>query len=282
MGWEYVVAAASAVLCYGMATDLELHAPPAPRCMTCAAPLDGPYCSACGQRRRTERLHLRTLLRDAFEAVTDLDASFPRTLRALVTRPGDVARDYIGGRTKPYVPPLRFLILATAAITLVSLAVGLMDGEQYAFLSYSTGGPIDAYMREVNEFYIRYMNVFMVASVPLMALLTRVWFRRESLTYAEHLVFNAYAFSATTLISALVTVPLLYGFGGERSGRVAVLIGWMAISAGYYSWACLDFYAGGVLRRLIGALTILVIGSLVFSLASTLVLVGYAWLLVLL
>ena len=54
-------------------------------CKNCAAPLEGPYCSQCGQKALTERITLSYIIRSFAEALTNVEQGFWYTMRTLLT-----------------------------------------------------------------------------------------------------------------------------------------------------------------------------------------------------
>jgi hypothetical protein len=91
-------------------------------CDNCGAPVTDRFCASCGQRAAERIVSLRTLLREFLEDQLSLEARLPRTLHALLLRPGLLTADYREGRVARYVPPTR-LYLVTG---LVSMAVLLL------------------------------------------------------------------------------------------------------------------------------------------------------------
>lgn len=82
-------------------------------CANCGAPLAGPFCSACGQKRLTERDRgLGHLLGEAFHKLTDLDGTLLRSLRLLLFRPGVLSREYMDDRRVRYASPISLFLLA--------------------------------------------------------------------------------------------------------------------------------------------------------------------------
>jgi hypothetical protein len=92
------------------------------RCVSCDAPLTGPYCSQCGEHVvEPETLTLRhfvghTVVHELFH----LDSALWRTLRLLFTRPGALALQFAAGRRRPYVNPFRLLLISIVAYALMS------------------------------------------------------------------------------------------------------------------------------------------------------------------
>jgi len=84
-----------------------------PSCLNCGAHLRGQYCGHCGQRSRNRLISIWQLLREAFGDLLELDSRLWRTLLPLLTRPGQLTRDYLEGRRARYMPPFRtYLVLS--------------------------------------------------------------------------------------------------------------------------------------------------------------------------
>ena len=82
-------------------------------CANCSAVLAGEYCASCGQRRfRPEDRRFGHLLRQFFEALTDLDGRFWGSLRALMFHPGRLSRDYLEGRRVRWMSPVALFLFA--------------------------------------------------------------------------------------------------------------------------------------------------------------------------
>ena len=92
------------------------------RCASCAAPLSGPYCSQCGERRiEPDDLTLRHfLMHTVAQELLSVDGALWRSLRLLLTRPGRLTLEYAAGRRRPYVNPFRLLLMAIVAYALMA------------------------------------------------------------------------------------------------------------------------------------------------------------------
>lgn len=96
-------------------------------CQNCEAPLTGPYCAQCGQRADVRVPTVAEVGHDIFHSLLHLDGRAWRTLRSLVFRPGELTREFIGGRRQRYLPPFRlYLVISLAFFAISSL---LPDGE---------------------------------------------------------------------------------------------------------------------------------------------------------
>jgi len=105
---------------------MEAH-PTLNHCPSCGAARVGPYCASCGERYpQAVDLELRSFLfshlwREFFE----IDGKVLRTLGLLVSRPGQLAVEFVNGRRKPFVSPLRlYLVLFLIQASFTALMVG--------------------------------------------------------------------------------------------------------------------------------------------------------------
>jgi hypothetical protein len=91
-------------------------------CVSCGAPLSGPYCSQCGEQTvEPDALTLRHFLVDTVaHELLNVDGALWRSLRLLFVHPGRLSLEYAAGRRRPYVKPFRLLLIAIVAYALMS------------------------------------------------------------------------------------------------------------------------------------------------------------------
>ena len=82
------------------------------KCKNCEQPLNGGYCSNCGQRD-IELLKFKKLIKDFFDHHLDLDSRIFRTIKYLMFRPGFLTIEYWNGRRARYVPPFKIYLLTS-------------------------------------------------------------------------------------------------------------------------------------------------------------------------
>ena len=98
-------------------------------CANCDTPLQGPFCSQCGQHVRDLHRSTWRFVADFFENAFSWDNKLLRTLEPLLAQPGALTLDYLSGRRMRYVHPLR-LFLFTSAICLT--IIQYLDSHQSA------------------------------------------------------------------------------------------------------------------------------------------------------
>lgn len=94
-------------------------------CQNCGDPTPGQYCPQCGQRKLEVRVSLGAVFGDVLQDEFVMNAALPRTVVALLFRPGLLTAEYIGGRIARYIPPLRLYLVTSVVFFLVISFVGL-------------------------------------------------------------------------------------------------------------------------------------------------------------
>lgn len=214
---------------------------------------------------------MRPLLRDAADAAFNLDSGLLHTALALTRRPGEMVREYIAGRTRPYTNPAKYLVICAAVATFASIASGFADAQvdQVAAASPDVAEDIAILLTNVQ----RYFNLILILGLPVLPLLTRLLFRGTPHNFTEHLVFNTYVYAHQNLIM----VPILPAFILLRDTIVFGAL-YMALTTGYYIWACRGFFGFGVLSTVVRASLTMILFTAFFmigvALAMTIIAAG--------
>lgn len=101
-------------------------------CANCGSPVPETFCGVCGQRHGKRLVSVRRMAMDLLDDQLLVNSALPRTLRALVLRPGMLTREYAEGRIVRYIAPFR-LYLGSSLIffLIVTLLANPVDlGEQ--------------------------------------------------------------------------------------------------------------------------------------------------------
>lgn len=215
---------------------MSVHTPEAlANCVSCAAPLNGPFCSACGERRFDHHaLSIKHFVEHAFEAFTHLDGAIFRTLRALVLQPGRLTADWAAGRRKPYMPPVQLFLVLNVLFFIAQALNGWNTLTTNLDVHVSSTHHQDIAKAMVKEkldargiTYQAYRSVFdakaiiqaksfVVIMVPLLAIFVTILSIGLHRFFIEHLVFSLhfYAFfllylSVASSLTTLVMRALL-------------------------------------------------------------------------
>lgn len=123
------------------------HAPARtdPACRNCGTPAPLKFCPECGQETTLHPPTLGEFLHEFVGHYVAVEGSLWRTLALLLARPGRLTREYLDGRRRRYVLPLRlyltasflfFLVLKLVAGTVTPGMKVLVDGRDIAVAEY--------------------------------------------------------------------------------------------------------------------------------------------------
>lgn len=244
-------------------------------CITCGTAGMRAYCPACGQPRPRGRFTLRGITAHLVADAFDLNRGLLFTALELLRRPGPAVRDYVAGRTVRYANPVRYLLILAALTTLVYLQMGITTELSADFTtglneSAKAGALADA--QRVNDFVTRYMNLFLVMSVPFAAMASRLFFRRSGYNLAENLVFNTFVYAQACLFFVLIMGVVHFGgLGGQAMGMVV----YMVASTAYYAWAAAAFFRERPLSALLRTVGTTVLSVIAYMLV--LMAMGIVW-----
>jgi len=212
------------------------------RCLNCDTAFadSALFCAHCAQKTDTARLSFTDVARDLLQTFVNVERGPVAFARALLTRPGGVAREYVEGKRRRHYGP--FATLAVL-VGLTALAINV-SGFQVLSQDGLPSGP--------TNFLQRHFNVLLLVQLPLLGGACAALFRRAGLTLPEHMVLAAYALSVRAVFVALVA-PLAYA-AAVVPGPALVYTFWAAWYV-YFGWAASQFYVGPRIRSwLLGAL----------------------------
>lgn len=89
-------------------------------CENCYAPVEGLFCSNCGQEVEPKLKYFWTVFLHILDDIFSFDSRAVRTTKPLMINPGFLTQEYIQGRRVHYVPPIK-LYLFISIIFFISL-----------------------------------------------------------------------------------------------------------------------------------------------------------------
>lgn len=205
-------------------------------CPNCGAPADDAFCPSCGQRQGPEVLSVRYWVGQLVESYLSLDGRVPRSVLALLFRPGFLTREWLAGRRVRYSRPL-YLCLWAAIVFVAASLVG-------------TRGPTPAGWAEGGGAFIeRTLPLAFLAAVPAVAWVMHLTDRSRDLTYVEHLVFVAHL--QALYFVAFTPIVLTLGLDPASNLWTATLSSLLGTWAIVYTLiATARVYGGGWVRTL--------------------------------
>lgn len=84
-------------------------------CFSCGESMNGVYCYACGNKNDNYRRSIWSLGAELFSSLTAFEGRIWRSLRSLIFKPGQIAREFSDGKRQKWTSPIR-LFLATSLL----------------------------------------------------------------------------------------------------------------------------------------------------------------------
>ena len=179
-------------------------------CANCGAPLTGPYCSRCGQKKEGKSdFKVSHFLGETFHAFTHFDSKFFETVRNLFRKPGFLTLEYIQGHRKKYMNPIQLFFICNIIYFLFSTSDTFTSS-----LQHITEGPfrknldemVDAKVKAQGINYQDYEIKFnerskgeaktlIILMIPIFAFMISLFFLGQKRYFVEHLVFSLHFFS---------------------------------------------------------------------------------------
>ena len=157
----------------GPESDLSEHL-----CPNCDQIASGAFCSACGQRTDVDAMSLRAWVVDVFDDTLSLSGRLPKTLWALMARPGRLTADWRDGRRVRWIPPFRLYLLCSLLFFSVTLLETGDAGVEVSLDATEEMNVASMVRSEVtDEGLARNAPTAMFFLVPLYALILKLFFR---------------------------------------------------------------------------------------------------------
>lgn len=202
------------------------------RCLNCEFDISRGerFCANCSQRTDTTRLSLGDMTRDLLHSFVNVERGPLTFARALLLRPGMIAREYVQGRRRRYYGPFATL----AVLVGVTALVFNLSGFQVLAQEGVSAAPA--------ALLHRYFNFVLLAQLPLLGGVCALVFRDAHLTLPEHMVLVAYALGVrAAALTVTVPIALLGSTTGPTFWQTSVFWGLWYV---YFGWAASQFYAG--------------------------------------
>jgi hypothetical protein len=232
-------------------------------CLNCNEIITGNFCSNCGQKKY-RRIDKKYIWEEVQYSILHTNKGFLYSVKKIIKNPGKTAREFIdGNRVKHYKPILLAFVLSGISAFISFKVLGLYDILVQHYSS-SVANANSKFMNEFLSFLSSYNSILMLLALPFLALITKFVFRKWGQNYYEHIVMNAYILSCYTLVSIIITFPLMY-FLKQDFNAVMLVSGFSFLMLPFILvWFYKGFYPGKTLKSIIwkvlGTLGLVTIG----------------------
>ncbi|MBA2745233.1 MAG: DUF3667 domain-containing protein [Flavisolibacter sp.] len=216
-------------------------------CKNCGNNFTGNYCNNCGEKLHLEKdKKISLIIGDAFHFITHFEGNFFNTLKAVITRPGKLSRDYCNGKRKSYFKPISFFLMLVILYLLFPLFEGLnmkltYHAKHNAYGGYATRkieqllesrGWTEAYLTDIFQSKGEKTSKFLLFIVlPVMACFSYLLAIRKRRFYFDHFIFSTevisvFIFWGFLLLPVLLLMTRAVGinpFSGEDQVALTIL-----------------------------------------------------------
>lgn len=179
----------------------------AEHCKHCNELITRNFCDNCGQKKykRIDKKYIWDELQYTF---LHMNKGFLYSVKNILINPGKTAKAYIdGNRVNHYKPILLTFVLSGIAAFISYKFLGLNEiMSQY----YAKNNMNSKFMNVYLSLISSYSAFFMVLLIPIFALTTKIAFKKMGHNYFEHIIMNAYILSYYTIVTTVLTYPVMY------------------------------------------------------------------------
>jgi hypothetical protein len=258
-------------------------------CQSCGQAHESKFCPACGEKKIDRHdFALKHFVEETFEGLTHFDNKFFKTVKALVTQPGQLSVYFAKGRRVQYLKPFQLFIICNL---LFFLLVGKMNTfsislsgfyfyEPYTFFGTqetvkhlaNTDSEYANLVTRFDEQMSHQSKTFILFFIPVFGLFFTLMFYRTKKYLSEHLVFATHFFSFVllfcTVTSLFITKPFYYFTHSNYVSAydaASTLISLLCYAL-YFAFAAKRFYGIKNITAIAGALGV----ALIYVVALTL------------
>jgi Protein of unknown function (DUF3667) len=168
-------------------------------CKNCNYPTDNKFCPQCGQKTSTSKFTMGVLLHDFIHGFYHVDHGLLFTAKELLLRPGTMLKNYMQGQRVKYYNPFTYILLlgGLSAIFLKQFHWRSL----FVDLGIFSNRTID---QEIWISSIKHFSFRLLASIPVYALVSWLFYWRKHFNFSEHLIGNTYLRGQGNLLMIII------------------------------------------------------------------------------
>jgi hypothetical protein len=175
-------------------------------CFNCKSLVNENYCGSCGQKKYS-RIDKKYILSELENTISQTNKGFLYSIKNIIINPGKTAREFIdGSRVNHYKPVLLAFLLSGISAFISFNIIGLIEIMKAYYSKMHLSSQL---MSDYMSFTTSYNSLIMLFTVPFLAIITKIAFRKWGQNYYEHIVMNAYILSLYTIIIIVIFYPIL-------------------------------------------------------------------------
>lgn len=167
-------------------------------CKNCGHRFEGNFCNHCGQSAKTGRIDIKFLWEDIHHGILHYDKGIVYSAKQLFLRPGYIISDYVKGKRVGHFRPISLVIVLA---TIYALIYHLTNVN---LLSSTNNSSVKVYNYLIGHYYW-----FIIATIPLFAICTKLFFRTQNYNYPEYIIFESFKASQRLIVHTLF-LPVIF------------------------------------------------------------------------
>ena len=177
-------------------------------CPNCSRDITDNFCSNCGQKKY-KRIDKKYIWDELQYTVFHWNKGLLYSIKQLIKNPGKTARTFVEGNRVNHYKPISLVFVLSGLGAFLSFKV--LDFNSVMKEGFAADKNVNMeFMNKWMTFVTSYNAFIMLAVIPIIALLTKIAFRKWGHNYYEHIVMNAYGLSCYSALSMLLVYPILY------------------------------------------------------------------------
>jgi hypothetical protein len=238
-------------------------------CSNCNEVIIANFCSHCGQKKY-KRIDKKYIWEEVQYSVLHTNKGFLYSVKKIIKNPGKTAREFIDGkRVNHYKPILLVFVLSGISSFISYKVIGLKEAMSEM---YSQENMNSQFMNDYISFVSSYNSLVMLLFIPLIAIITKITFRKWGHNYYEHIIMNAYVLSFYTLLTMVIVFPVMYLYKYNPEALMSLsILSTLVLMPIVLVWFYKGFYAEKSLKSIIGKM-FLMLGLMIIGYIALIIL----------
>lgn len=188
------------------------------------------FCPNCGQENHSRQASTRILINDFLNDYLTFDSKLFKSVIPLVSKPGFITKEYLDGKRKQFIPPIRVFLFLSFVYFGLSFLLG-ENGAATVTVNESDG----EIGKKISESFSKYFDLAVFFFTPILAWIIMLFYRSKERTYYVNFFVYSLHFLSFLFILGSVLVILSAGLSWfSNSETVEVLSIVMFFSAFIY------------------------------------------------
>jgi hypothetical protein len=177
-------------------------------CKNCQGEIIMTFCGHCGQKK-AKRIDAKYIKDELQYVLVHTNKGFFYSAKKIIKAPGRTAHEFIdGSRVNHYKPILMVFLLAGISAFITNTFIHPIEIYQQFNTLHGIKDPMNT--NGFSALMMKYQSLFMLTSLPFIAIFSWLAFRKWGFNYWENIVANAYLLSAMIIFSIILVIPLQF------------------------------------------------------------------------